>query len=560
MGSDYYNTLLQGEKGALKRALYKSMGFTDEALEKPLIAIVNTYTNATPGHYNLNEICGQVQKGIEAAGGTAMTFGSIAPCDGIAEGHEGMRYILPSRDLITSSVECMVRAHRFDGLVLLGSCDKIVPCLLMAAARLDIPTIFCNSGPMMPACYKGKHYDGNIVTEAVGWKQRGEITEEEFREIENLAEPCAGSCAMLGTANTMGCLAEAMGMSLPGSAVIPAVYAKRMQAAYETGRAVMELVRKGITARRILTKEAIENGIMVLMGIGGSTNGIMHLQAIQKEAGLGRLPLEEFDRFSRRIPQVASVYPASPYDMVDFYEAGGVPAVMKELEAFLHTDCMTVTGRCVGENLQSAPFTSRREVIRSAEAPFHPDGGVAVLTGNLAPLGAVVKPAAIPEQLMKVTGRAKVYQSEQEACEAILEGEVKPGTIVILRYEGPKGGPGMPEMYRPMKCLEGMELASSCAIVTDGRFSGSNRGCFVGHISPEAYEGGPLALVEDGDEITIDVSGRRITLHVEEEELTRRRSRWNPVEKTLPDGYLNIYRKITRSAAEGAVMELKGEE
>lgn len=560
MEHTYYNELLQGDKGALKRALYKSMGFTDEALEKPLIAIVNTYTNATPGHYNLNEICEQVKRGIEAAGGTAMTFGSIAPCDGIAEGHEGMRYILPSRDLITSSVECMVRAHRFDGLVLLGSCDKIVPGLLMAAARLDLPAVFCNSGPMMPACYQGKHYDGNIVTEALGWKQRGDITEEEFREIENLAEPCAGSCAMLGTANTMGCMAEALGMSLPGSAVIPAVYAKRMQAAYETGRAVMNLVKKGITARQIITKEAVENAISVLMGIGGSTNGIMHLQAIHKEAGLGMLSLEVFDRFSRKIPQIASVYPASPYDMVDFYEAGGVPAVMKELEPLLHTECMTVTGSCVKENLMEADFSSRREVIRSLAEPFHSDGGVAILTGNLAPMGAVVKPAAIPEHLMKVTGKAKVYQSEQEACEAILSGEVQHGTMIVLRYEGPKGGPGMPEMYRPMKCLEGMNLASDCTIVTDGRFSGSNRGCFVGHISPEAYEGGALALVEDGDEITIDVPGRSITLHVTEEELAQRKKAWKPVEKTLPDGYLNIYRKITRSAAEGAVMEVRKEE
>lgn len=545
MEYSYYNNLLKGDKGALKRALYKSMGFTDEALTKPLIAIVNTYTNATPGHYNINEICAQAEKGIEAAGGTAMTFGSIAPCDGIAEGHDGMRYILPSRDLIASSVECMTRAHCFDGLVLLGSCDKIVPGLLMAAARLDLPAIFCNSGPMMPACYKGKHYDGNIVTEAVGWKQRGMITGEEFKDIENLAEPCAGSCAMLGTANTMGCMAEAMGMSLPGSAVIPAVYASRMQIAYETGRTVMHLVKHHITARKIITKESLENAIAVLMGIGGSTNAIMHLQAIYYEAGLGRLPLETFDLFSKKVPQIASVYPASPYDMVDFYEAGGVPAVMKELEDLLHTECMTVTGHTVEKNLSEVQGSIRKEVVRGREEPFHQDGGVAVLTGNLAPQGAVVKPAAIPDNLMVFTGSAKVYQSEQEACEAILAKEVEPGTMVVLRYEGPKGGPGMPEMYRPMKCLEGMNLAGSCAIVTDGRFSGSNRGCFVGHISPEAYEGGPLGLVEDGDKITIDVPKRCITLHVEETELERRRQTWQPVKKTLPDGYLNIYREIS---------------
>lgn len=551
----YYNALLQGDSGALKRALYKSMGFTDEALGKPLIAIVNTYTNATPGHYNLNEICAQVEKGIQAAGGTAMTFGSIAPCDGIAEGHDGMRYILPSRDLITSSVECMVRAHRFDGIVLLGSCDKIVPGLLMAAARLDIPAIFCNSGPMMPAYYKGKHYDGNIVTEAVGWKQRGEIDEAEFAEIENLAEPCCGSCAMLGTANTMGCMAEAMGMSLPGSAVIPAVYAKRMQIAYETGRTVMDLVKRGITARQVITRKSIENAITVLMGIGGSTNAIMHLQAIHKEAGLGRLELDVFDRFSKTVPQIASVYPASPYDMVDFYEAGGVPAVMKELGDLLHPACITVTGRTTSELLEDMGGSLRHEVIRARTQPFALTGGVAVLRGNLAPLGAVVKPAAIPEHLMKVRGKAVVFHSEQEACEAILSGEVEAGSMVVLRYEGPKGGPGMPEMYRPMKCLEGMNLSDSCTIITDGRFSGSNRGCFVGHISPEAYEGGVLALVEEGDEIEIDVPLRKLELLVSEDVLQSRRKNWIRPEKKLKDGYLNTYRRISRSAAEGAVVE-----
>lgn len=555
MEYNYYNQLLQGDGGALKRALYKSMGFTDQALEKPLIAIVNTYTNATPGHYNINELCAQVEKGIQSAGGTAMTFGTIAPCDGIAEGHDGMRYILPSRDLITASVECMVRAHKFDGIVLLGSCDKIVPGLLMAAARLDIPAIFCNSGPMMPASYKGKHYDGNIVTEAVGWKQRGEIDEEEFAAIENLAEPCVGSCAMLGTANTMGCMAEAMGMSLPGSAVIPAIYAKRMQTAYETGATVMDLVKRHVTARMVITEASIENAMTVLMGIGGSTNAIMHLQAIYKEAGLGSLSLERFGRMSREVPQIASVYPASPYDMVDFYEAGGVVAVMKELEEYLHKECISINGHTVGENLEHAPKTGRREVIKTAGEPFHASGGVSVLTGNMAPLGAVVKPAAIPEQLLTFTGTAKVYQSEQEACQAILSGEIRPGTMVVLRYEGPKGGPGMPEMYRPMKSLEGMNLSDSCAVVTDGRFSGSNRGCFVGHISPEAYEGGILALVEDGDQILIDVPGGKLELLVADEVLDQRRRNWIRPEKKLPEGYLNTYRKISKSAAEGAVVE-----
>lgn len=552
----YYNQLLQGDGGALKRALYKSMGFTDEALERPLIAIVNTYTNATPGHYSLNEVCVQVERGVEAAGGTAMTFGTIAPCDGIAEGHEGMRYILPARDLITAGVECMIRAHRFDGVVLLGSCDKIVPGLLMAAARLDIPAVFCNAGPMLPACYQGRHYDGNIVTEAVGWKERGEIDEAEFRRIENLAEPGCGSCAMLGTANTMGCMAEAMGMSLPGSAAVPAVYARRMQIAYETGRTAVSLVERGLTARKIITKESMENAVRVLMGIGGSTNGIMHLQAIHREAGLGDLPLSAFDALSHTTPQVASVYPASPYDMADFDEAGGVQAVMKELEPLLHGGCVNVTGRTVAETLRDCPGSVRPEVIRLIKNPFAATGGVAVLRGNLAPLGAVAKPAAIPEQLMRIQGRAQVFHSEQEACRAILKGRVEPGRVVVLRYEGPKGGPGMPEMYRPMKCLEGMGLSETCALITDGRFSGSNRGCFVGHISPEAYEGGTLALVEDGDEILIDVPGRKLELLVEETVLEQRRRRWTRPGKDVPDGYLNVYRALSRSAAQGAVLGL----
>lgn len=579
----YYNRLLQGDSGALKRALYRSMGFTDHDMEKPLIGVVNTYTNATSGHVNLNQLCEQVQRGIQAAGGTAMVFGTIAPCDGIAEGHEGMRYILPARELVTSSVECMARAHCFDGLVLMGSCDKIVPGLLMAAARLDIPAIFVNGGPMYPASYRGKHYDGNIVTEALGWKQMGKIDEAEFARIERLAEPCAGSCAMLGTANTMGCLAEAMGMSLPGSAVVPAVLAERLRYACETGEAIVGLVKQGITARRIITREAIENAITVLMGIGGSTNGIMHLQAIHREAGLGKLPLSVFDEFSRRIPQVASVYPASPYDMVDFYEAGGVPAVMKSLSEYLHWKAMTVTGLTVGENLSGVPARGKteagaadgmadfesgcgncvaaeeggicRDVIRTAENPFSREGGVAVLHGNLAPDGCVIKPAAVPEDMMCFAGKAVVYDSEQEAIDAILGGRVRPGSVIVLRYEGPKGGPGMPEMYRPMKCLEGMELSGSCALITDGRFSGSNRGCFAGHISPEASEGGPLGLVEDGDRIEIDIPNRSIRLDVSDGELARRRQSWEPKGKKVSPGYLRTYQKSSRSAAEGAVVE-----
>lgn len=555
MENEYFNPLLRGDQGALKRALYKSTGFTDSALRKPIIALVNTYTNASPGHSMLNDLCRQAERGVEAAGGTAMTFSTIAPCDGIAEGHAGMRYILPARDLIASTVECMVRAHRFDGMVLMGSCDKIVPGLLMAAARLDIPAVFVSGGPMLPADYCGRHYDGNIVTEAIGWKQRGEIDEAEFSRIEELAEPSCGSCAMLGTANTMACMAEALGMALPGSAVIPAVYAKRLRMAYASGEAVMQLVRKGITARQIITRPAVENAIRVLMGIGGSTNAILHLQAIHREAGLGDLPLADFDALSRITPQVASVYPASPHDMADFYDAGGVPAVMYALRGHLDTSVLTVTGATLAESMADFAPTTRPEVIRTAEDPFSPEGGVAVLSGNIAPLGCVVKPAAVPAHMMHYEGTATVYHSEQEAIDAILAGRVQPHTAVVLRYEGPKGGPGMPEMYRPMKSLEGMALSDTCAIVTDGRFSGSNRGCFVGHISPEAYEGGVLALVEDGDRIIIDIPGRSITLDVPDDVLSVRRERWIRPEKDIPDGYLHTYRRLSRSAAEGAVVD-----
>ena len=548
------NPLLQGDHGALKRALYKSMGFDDEALSRPLIAVVNSYTTATPGHANLNELSRQVHMGIEAAGGTAMEFGTIAPCDGIAEGHEGMRYILPARDLIASSIECMVRALRFDGMVMLGSCDKIVPGMLMAAARLDIPALLVNGGPMLPASYRGKHYDGNIVTESIGWKQRGEIDEAQFAAIENLAEPCVGSCAMLGTANTMGCMAEALGLMLPGTATIPAVMARRLRAARQSGRRVVEMVKAGLTARRVLTHEAVENAMMLLMAMGGSTNAIMHLQAIHREAGLGELPLPAFDAMSQRVPQVASIYPASPYDMADFDEAGGVPAILRELRTLLHADCLTGSGETWAELLAHTPQSPRREVIRPLAEPFAQTGGVAVLTGNLAPLGAVVKPAAVPEQLHRFEGVARVFQGGRDACEAILAGQIAPGTAIVLRYEGPKGGPGMPEMYRPMKCLEGMDRAQDCCIVTDGRFSGSNRGLFIGHISPEAYEGGVLALIEDGDRIRVDIGAREVTLLVDEQTLSERAAHFVRPEKTVADGYLSTYRKNSLSAAQGAVV------
>ena len=552
---DYYSKVLQGDNGALKRALYKSMGHSDDELKRPIIAVVNSYTNATPGHFNLNKLTEKVLKGIYDAGGLGMVFGTIAPCDGIAEGHLGMRYVLASRELICASIESMVRAHKFDGMVLLGSCDKIVPGMLMAAARVNIPAIFVNGGPMYPASYKGKHWDGNIVTEAIGWKTRGEISEEEFKHIENIAEPGPGSCTMYGTANTMCCIAEALGMSLPGSATIPAIAKEREVCAYESGKCAVSLVQKNIKARDVINKDSIYNAMCYLLATGGSTNGVLHLQAIHYEAGLGLLHLSSFDSLSHKVPLISSIYPASEYDMIDYHEAGGVRAVEYELKDILNLDCMTCVGKTKRDVLTDDVKASNRNVIASWEKPHRKDAGLAVLSGNISPLGCVVKPAAVPENMLKFKGQAVVFNSEDEANNAIIKGNVKAGSVLVLRYEGPKGGPGMPEMYKPMKYLEGMGLADSCALITDGRFSGSNRGLFVGHISPEAYEGGVIGLIKDGDEISIDIVNRSIHLAVSDKELLRRRENFSAIKKDVPDGFLKIYRKLAGSAAEGAFLK-----
>ncbi len=551
---DHFNPVLSGDDGALKRALYKSMGHTDEQLRRPVIAVVNSYTNATAGHVNLNELTAEVLKGIDEAGGVGMVFGTIAPCDGIAEGHLGMRYILAAREVIASSIEVMMRAHRFDGMVMLGSCDKIVPAMLMAAARLDIPAILVNGGPMYPARYHGKDWDGNIVTEAIGWKKRGEIDEAEFRHIEDIAEPGPGSCTMYGTANTMCCIAEVMGMSLPGSSTLPAISPQRRECAFRTGQTAVDLVKRGVNARQIITPDAIRNAMIYLLATGGSTNAILHLQAIHYEAEYGHLPLSDFDKLSHHVPLVAALYPASEHDMIDFWEAGGVTAVEKEISALMHLDALTVSGQTKRQWLETQPETSRPEVIHTLAIPVRNEAGVAVLHGNLSPLGCVVKPAAVPEDLMIFSGPAVVFNSEQESVDAILSGDIPPGSALVLRYEGPKGGPGMPEMYKPMKCLEGMGLSDSCALITDGRFSGSNRGLFVGHISPEASDGGDLALVENGDIITINIPTRELTLNVSAEVLAVRRQHWVPVEKQVPRGFLRLYRRWALPAAQGAVL------
>ncbi len=549
-----FNTIFSGDKGALKRALYKSMGFTDNQLKKPMIGIANSFTSGTPGHYNLQEISKKVIEGVIGAGGTPIEFGTIAPCDGIAEGHIGMNYILPAREVIAASIEIMTRAHNFDGLVLLGSCDKIVPAMIMAGLRLNIPVIFLNGGPMWHADYKGKKWDGNIVTEAIGWKKRGNITESEFKEIENIAEPCVGSCSMMGTANTMCGLAEVLGLSLPGSSMIPATSAKRYRVATDTGEAIVNLVKQGIKAKDIVQKGSLENALKILFAMGGSTNGLLHLQAIYKEAFGSKWNLDEIDTVGQQIPWIAAIYPASQYTVIDFHKAGGMLGVMKKLEHLLDLSMINVSGESFATALANYEENDSHAIIRPTNNPFSSMSGLRILKGNLAPNGAVAKPAAIPKNLMRFSGIAKVFKGEKEATEAILQGSIKPKTVVVIQYEGPKGGPGMPEMYKPMKYLEGMGLSDSCALITDGRFSGSNRGLFIGHISPEAASGGVIAIVEDGDIIHINVEKGEVHLDISSSTLKHRLENLLIHKKIVPHGYLDLYKELSSSASSGAVL------
>lgn len=550
--------ILNGPEWLLNRGTYKTMGYSDDDLSRPLIAVVNSWNQVVPGHYNLREVAEYVRSGIYRAGGTPVEFGILAPCDGVAQGHDGMHYILPSREVVANSIEVMIQAHRLDGMVLLGSCDKIVPGMLMAAARLDLPAILIAGGPMLGGReFDGRESDMTTLSEAVGMLKSGRINEAEFESLEDVCGPSCGSCAYLGTANTMCSLTEAMGMSLPGSALIPAVYADRMRAAQATGQAIVELARRGITARQIINAKSLDNAIRVCMAIGGSTNAALHLPAIAYEAGV-KLGLDRFDELSRKTPYLAKVNPASKYNMVDFYRSGGIPQVMTELGSLLDLDALTVTGKTVGENLAAYRGSGwggvNREVIRTVDAPFRADGGLAILRGNLAPDGAIAKPAAIDPSVWTFTGTARVFNCEEEAEEAILGGGIHKGDVVVIRYEGPRGGPGMREMYKAMKYLYGLGLAKDTALVTDGRFSGTNNGCFVGHISPEAASGGPLAVVQEGDRITVDIPNRRLELQVADAEIQRRLSQWQPPAPKFQKGYLALYERLVSSADQGAVI------
>ncbi len=550
---------LERPEWAVNRALYKSMGYSDYDLDRPMIGIANSWNRVVPGHYNLNAVSDYVKQGIFQSGGTPVEFGVIAGCDGIAQGHKGNHYILPSRDLIANDVETMVEIHALDGVVLLASCDKIVPGMLMAAARLNVPAIMIVGGPMEGGCmFDGRASDGTSLTEGLGMLKAGKIDEDTFRMLEDRAEPTCGSCSFLGTANTMCCMAEAMGLSLPGSATIPATFSDRLRAAQTSGRTIVELINKGITARRIINRQGLENAVRVNSAIGGSTNVAIHIPAIAYEAEV-ELDMEKFEELSRSTPYIARMNPAAAPNVPDFHEAGGVPSVMRQIMPLLHRDALTVTGHSVEKNVKNAPDPDAL-IIRSLDNPWSREGGLAVLKGNLAPNTAITKPAAIHPDMHRFTGKARCFDSEEEANQAILDGVIQKGDVVVIRYEGPKGGPGMREMYKAMKLLYGLGLATTTALITDGRFSGTNNGCFVGHISPEAVEGGPLAAVHDRDTITIDVKTRDLHLHVSQEEIESRLARWQRPQPKYTTGYLGLYCHLAESADKGAIVRYRAEE
>ena len=543
------------KKGATRcahRSLFNAMGFGPEDLKKPLIGICNSFNEVIPGHIHLREITEAAKLGVAAAGGTPMEFPAIGVCDGIAMGHTGMKFSLASRELIADSIEAVATATGFDGLVLIPNCDKVVPGMLMAAARLNIPCVVVSGGPMLPGRYNGRDISVSQSFEAAGEFAAGKISEADMTAIEAAACPGCGSCAGLFTANTMNCLTEALGMGLPGNGTIPAAYTgARRQLAKRAGHVIMNLIEKDIKPRDILTEKAFENAITVDMGIGGSTNTVLHLTAIAHEAGI-ELPAAKFDEISRRTPYIAKLSPAGNHHMIDLNEAGGINAVMKELskKGIIHTDAMTVVGT-VEEKIANAR-TLRPDVIRTVEDPYRKEGGLAILSGNLCPENAVVKASAVAEDMLVYSGKAKCFSSEESAVNAIMEGQIVEGDVVVIRYEGPKGGPGMQEMLNPTAVISGRGL--KVGLITDGRFSGASRGACIGHVSPEAMAGGPIALIEDGDIIDIDIPNRKLELRVSDEELAKRKAAWVKPEPKIKTGYLSRYAKLTTSASKGAVV------
>ena len=547
-----------GMQQAPARSLFNALGFTAEEMRKPMVGIVSSYNEIVPGHMNIDKIVDAVKLGVAEAGGVPVVFPAIAVCDGIAMGHVGMKYSLVTRDLIADSTECMAIAHQFDALVMVPNCDKNVPGLLMAACRLNLPTVFVSGGPMLAGHVKGKKRSLSSMFEAVGSYAAGTMTEEDVCEFENKVCPTCGSCSGMYTANSMNCLTEALGMGLRGNGTIPAVYSERIKLAKHAGMAVMEMFRKGIRARDIITKESIMNALTVDMALGCSTNSMLHLPAIAHEIGFD-FDISFANPISEKTPNLCHLAPAGPTYMEDLNEAGGVYAVMKELAdiGLLNTECMTVTGMTIGENIAHA-VNLDPEVIRPVDNPYSKTGGLAVLKGNLAPDGSVVKRSAVVEEMMVHEGPARVFDCEEDAIAAIKGGKIVAGDVVVIRYEGPKGGPGMREMLNPTSAIAGMGLGASVALITDGRFSGASRGASIGHVSPEAAVGGPIALVEEGDIISINIPEMKLDIKVSDEEMAARKAKWQPREPKVTTGYLSRYRELVTSGNRGAILEIPG--
>lgn len=546
----------EGIQQAPHRSLFNALGYTKEEMRKPMIGVVCSYNEIVPGHMNLDKIADAVKLGIAEAGGMPVLFPAIAVCDGIAMGHVGMKYSLVTRDLIADSTECMARAHQFDGLVMIPNCDKNVPGLLMAAARVNIPTVFVSGGPMLAGHVRGRKRSLSSMFEAVGSYEAGKMSLEELRCYEENVCPTCGSCSGMYTANSMNCLTEAIGMGLPGNGTIPAVYSSRIRLAKEAGYAIMKMVGENIRPRNIMTEDAFRNALTVDMALGCSTNTMLHLPAIAHECGI-ELDMEYANEISDRTPNLCHLAPAGPAYMEDLNEAGGIYAVMKELSKrnLLRLDGITVTGKSMKENIRAA-VNRDPEIIRPIENPFLPNGGIAVLKGNLAPDTGIVKRSAVAPEMMQHEGPARVFDCEEDAIEAIKGGRIHEGDVVVIRYEGPKGGPGMREMLNPTSAIVGMGLGSTVALITDGRFSGASRGAAIGHVSPEAAVGGPIALVEEGDIISIDIPGNRLNMKVSEEELAKRRAAWKPRKPRVTDGYLARYQALVTSGNRGAILEL----
>ncbi len=542
----------QGLEATAKRALFKSRGLEDKDLEKPLIAIANSWNQVVPGHFHLDKLGEKVSRGIREAGGTPFQFNTIGICDGISMGTDGMRYSLPSREIIANSVEAMVEGQRFDGIIALASCDKIVPGMLMALARINIPSILITGGPMHPGEKDDKRLDVISTFEALGEVKSGKISEEEAIDIENAACPGPGSCAGLFTANTMACLTETLGLSLPGTATSHAISKDKEKISKRAGKQIIKLLEDEVTPRDILTKEAFENAITVDMALGGSTNTALHLPAIAHEAGV-ELTLDKFDEISDKTPQLTKLRPSGDHMMIDLENAGGIPAVLKRLEDFLNLDTKTVTGKTLGQNIENVEVKND-DVIRTLDNPYRETGGLKILKGNLAPNGAVLKQAAVSDKMLKHKGTARVFESGEDAEEAILNGEINEGETVIIKDEGPKGGPGMREMLGPTSAIAGTGLIDSVALITDGRFSGGTRGLAIGHVSPESADGGPIAIVEEGDEILIDVEEKRLELLVDEETIEKRLENWEPPKAKFKGGYLELYAKNVGPAHKGAIL------